>query len=77
MTDLKTLPHQQIDRLEDQQDIQDLLLTVSAFVGQRTNVFNETPYLSSQLEAAFAAAQSARLTTHDTVASESKQWITR
>lgn len=77
MTDMKVLLHQQIDRLEDPQDIQDLLLTVSAFVGQRTNIFNETPQLLNQLKEAMTAAKTAPLTPHDTVANESKQWITR
>ncbi|WP_229364469.1 hypothetical protein [Fibrella aestuarina] len=77
MTDMKTLLHQQIDRLDDPHDIQDLLLTVSAFVGQRTNMFAETPALLNQLEEALVAAKTAHLTPHDTVANESKQWITR
>lgn len=77
MTDLKALLHQQIDRLDDQQDIQDLLLTVSAFIGQRTNVFSENPQLVTQLEEALATAKSMQLISHDAVANESKRWITR
>ncbi|AKD57285.1 hypothetical protein [Spirosoma radiotolerans] len=75
--DLKSILHEQIDRLEDPQDVQDLLLTVSEFVSQRTNIFTETPALLAQLEQALASVQSTKLTTHDQVASEAKQWITQ
>ena len=75
--DLKSILHQQIDRLQDPQDVQDLLLTVSEFISQRTNVFIETPELLTQLEQALSAAQIGRLTPHGVVADEAKQWITR
>jgi len=74
--ELKSILHEQIDRLEDPKDVQDLLLTVSEFVSQRTNIFAETPALLTQLEQALASAQSSNLTAHDQVAREAKQWIT-
>lgn len=75
--DLKSILHQQIDRLEDPKDVQDLLLTVSEFISQRTTVFTETPELLAQLEQALSSSQSGRLTLHDAVANEAKQWITQ
>ncbi|ADB42047.1 hypothetical protein [Spirosoma linguale] len=75
--DLKSILHQQIDRLEDPKDVQDLLLTVSEFISQRTTVFTETPELLAQLEQALSSAQTSHLTLHDQVATEAKQWITR
>ena len=75
--ELKSLLHQQIDRLDDQQDVQDLLLTVSEFVGQRTNVFTETPELQAQLAKTLATISTAQLTPHNDVAQQAKQWITR
>ena len=75
--DLKSILYQQIDRLQDPQDVQDLLLTVSEFVSQRTNVFTETPELLVQLEETLLSVNSGRLTAHNEVANEAKQWITR
>lgn len=75
--DLKSILHQQIDRLQDPQDVQDLLLTVSEFVSQRTNIFTETPELLAQLEAALSSVKTGRLTTHNEVAEEAKRWITQ
>ncbi len=75
--DLKSILHQQIDRLQDPQDVQDLLLTVSEFVSQRTNIFTETPELLAQLEAAPSSVKMGRLTTHNEVAEEAKRWITQ
>ena len=75
--DLKSILHQQIDRLENQQDVQDLLLTVSDFISQRTNSFTETPELLTQLRQALLSAQTSNLTLHDAVANEAKEWITR
>ena len=75
--DLKSILHEQIDRLEDPQDVQDLLLTVSEFVSQRTTIFFETPALLAQLEQGLASAQLPGLTSHNQVASEAKQWITQ
>lgn len=75
--DLKLILHQQIDRLQDPRDVQDLLLTVSEFIGQRTNVFTETPELLVQLEQALSLAQAGSFTPHNLVASEAKQWITK
>lgn len=75
--DLKSILHQQIDSLQDAQDIQDLLLTVSEFISQRTNVFIETPALLTQLEQALSSAQANSLTPHEVVTKEAKQWITQ
>lgn len=75
--DLKSILHQQIDRLQNPEDIQDLLLTVSEFISYRTNIFTESPELLTQLEQAFSSAKANKLTPHDTVATEAKQWITR
>lgn len=73
--DLKSILHQHIDRLQDPQDVQDLLLTVSEFISQRTTIFIETPELLAQLEQALASAKSGRFTPHDAVVNEAKQWI--
>ncbi|CAN5192400.1 hypothetical protein BH09BAC4_BH09BAC4_13470 [soil metagenome] len=75
--DLKSILHQQIDRLDDPQDVQDLLLTVSEFISQRTTIFVETPELLAQLEQALSLAQTSSPTPHDVVANEAKQWITQ
>ncbi|WP_288425215.1 hypothetical protein [uncultured Spirosoma sp.] len=75
--ELKLLLHRQIDRLDDPQDVQDLLLTVSEFIGQRTNVFTETPELQTQLAKTLATISTAQLTPHNDVAKQAKQWITR
>ncbi len=75
--DLKSILHQQIDSLQNPQDVQDLLLTVSDFISQRTNRFTETPELLTQLKQALSSAQTSYLTPHDAVANEAKAWITR
>ena len=75
--DLKSILHQQIDRLQNPEDIQDLLLTVSEFVSYRTNIFTESPDLLTQLEQALSSAKATNLTPHDTVAAEAKRWITQ
>jgi hypothetical protein len=77
IAELKSILHQQIDRLENPADVQDLLLTVSEFVSQRTDLFAETPALLAQLEKTLHAAQTGHLTTHEAVATEAKQWITK
>lgn len=75
--DLKSILHQQIDQLQNPEDVQDLLLTVSEFISLRTNVFIETPELLTQLEQALSSAKMSDLTPHNTVITESKQWITQ
>lgn len=72
-SDLKEILHQQIDHLQNPEDVQDLLLTVSEFISQRTNVFIETPELLTQLEQALSSAKTGTLTPHNTVIMESKQ----
>jgi hypothetical protein len=75
--ELKAILHQQIEQLDDPQDIQDLFLTVSEFVGQRTNGFVETPELLARLQQTLTTSQTGTLTSHNEVAQEAKQWITR
>lgn len=75
--DLKSILHQQIDSLQNPQDVQDLLLTVSDFISQRTNNFTETPELLTQLRQTLSSAQANFLTPHEAVANEAKKWITR
>ena len=75
--ELKSILHEQINRLEDPKDVQDLLLTVSEFISQRTNIFAETPALLTQLKQALASVQLYSVTSHDQVAREAKQWITQ
>ena len=76
-TDLKEILHKQIDRLEDVEDVRDLLLTVNEFVGQRQVALPESPEFLDQLQAALQSAQSGRLTSHDDVINEAKTWLTR
>lgn len=76
-SDLKSILHQQIDRLQDPEDIQDLFLTVSEFVSQRIHSVEESPELLAHLEQSMRSAKDGQLTTHDTVVKEAKQWITR
>ena len=75
ITELKSILHQQIDSLQNPHDVQDLLLTVSEFVSQRTDVFRENADLLAQLDQALKTAQTGTLTPHDAVAAEAKQWI--
>lgn len=75
--ELKFILHQQIDRLDDPQDVQDLLLTVSEFIGQRVTIPVESPELCMQLEKTLATISSGRLTPHTDIAQQAKQWITR
>ncbi len=77
IADLKSILHQQIDHLQNPEDVQDLLLTVSEFISLRTNVFIETPELLTQLEGVLSSAKTGTLTPHNTVITESKQWITQ
>lgn len=75
--DLKSILHQQIAHLQNPEDVQDLLLTVSEFISQRTNLFAETPELLTQLEQVLSSIKMGTLTPHNTVITESKQWITQ
>ena len=77
VTDLKSLLHDQIDRLQREEDLQDLLLTVSEFVSYRGDVPEESPELMAQLRSALAAATAGRVTPHSEVINEAKQWLTR
>ena len=76
-TDLKEILHKQINRLEDIEDVQDLLLTVNEFVGQRQLPKPESPALLAQLQEALRGAQAGQFTTHDDVSREAKTWLTR
>ncbi|MCY7359461.1 MAG: hypothetical protein LH609_18800 [Rudanella sp.] len=75
--ELKSILHQQIDRLQNPQDVQDLLLTVSEFVSQRTDIFIESPELITQLNRALQTVNTGQLTPHSVVVAEAKQWITQ
>lgn len=75
-TELKELLHQQIDRLNDPADLQDLAQTVSEFVGLRTLPELETPELLEELQRALTSAEQGRVTSHADVILESKRWIT-
>ena len=77
ITELKFILHQQIDYLQNPRDVEDLLLTVSEFVSQRTDVFRENDELLTQLNHALKTIQTSTLTPHNVVATEAKQWITR
>ena len=76
-TDLKSLLHDQIDRLQREEDLQDLLLTVSEFVRYRGDVTGESPELMAQLRSALSAVTEGRVTPHGEVIKEAKQWITQ
>lgn len=76
-TELKTILHQQIDRLDDPEALQDLALTVSEFVAYRTPKMGESPELLAQLRQALQEAASGRGTPHHEVVRQSKQWITK
>lgn len=75
-TELKTILHQQIDRLDDPEALQDLALTVSEFVAYRVLEADESPELLAQLRQALQDAESGRVTPHHEVVRQSKQWIT-
>ncbi len=75
--ELKSILHQHIDRLNDPEDVQDLLLTVTEFISQRTNLFVETPELLAQLEQSSGTAKAGNTTSHDEIIREAKQWITK
>ncbi|WP_019988397.1 hypothetical protein [Rudanella lutea] len=76
-TDLKTLLHNQIDLVEKEEDLQDLLLTVSEFIQFRVQNQQESPELLAHLKQALTAVTNGHSTPHDQVITESKQWITR
>ena len=76
-TDIKSLLHGQIDRLQREDDLQDLLLTVSEFISHRASLPDESPELITQLQNALSSAASGHATAHSEVVKEAKQWITR
>jgi predicted transcriptional regulator len=76
-TDLKALLHEQIDRLDDPDDLQDLALTMSEFVNHRIPPAGESQALIAQLRQALAHAESGLVTPHAEVVLQSKQWITK
>ena len=75
-TELKEILHKQIDSLQDIEDVQDLLLTVNEFVGQRQLPRPESPQLLAQLREALRVAQTGQLTPHEEVNREAKTWLT-
>lgn len=74
-TDLKEILHRQIDSLQDVEDVQDLLLTVNEFVGQRRLPQPESPELIAHLQEALRLAQAGQFTTHEQVSQEAKTWL--
>ncbi len=76
-TDLKEILHKQIDSLQNVEDVQDLLLTVNEFVGQRQLPRPESPELLMQLQEALRLAQTGPVTSHDDVNKEAKTWLIR
>lgn len=76
-TDLKSLLHEQIDRLQREEDLQDLLLTVHEFVSYRGDIPHESPELIAQLHGALLAVKAGGVTPHSEVTMEAKQWLTR
>lgn len=76
-TDLKEILHKQIDSLQNVEDVQDLLLTVNEFVGQRQLPKPESPELIAQLRKALQQAQAGQVTPHDEVNREANLWLIR
>jgi hypothetical protein len=75
--DLKNILHKQIDLVEKEDDLQDLLMTVSEFVQFRVQDQLESPELIAQLNRALASIKKGQTTSHNQIIIESKQWITR
>ena len=76
-TDLKSILFKQIDRIEKEEDLQDLLLTVAEFVNYRANPEPESTELLVQLQRALTSVEAGHVTPHDQVIKESKQWLIR
>ena len=76
-TDLKSILFNQIERIEKEEDLQDLLLTVAEFVNHRADPETESPECLSQLRSALVSAEAGHTTSHNQVVKESKQWLTR
>ncbi len=78
VNDLKELLHKQIDLLQDPEDVQDLFLTVSDFVGQRKLWDKESPEFLAKLRRIAESVQTGSATTPNAqVMLEAKQWITK
>ncbi len=76
--ELKEILHKQIDHLRNQEDIEDLFLTVSDFLGQRQLWEEETPELSEQLERTLKSVRAGAATIPNRqIAKEAKLWITK
>jgi hypothetical protein len=76
-TDLKSILFKQIERIDKEEDLHDLLLTVTEFVNYRANPEPESAKLLSQLQRALTSVEMGHLTPHDQVVKESKQWLIR
>lgn len=76
-TDIKSILFKQIERVEKEEDLQDLLLTVTEFVNHRTDPQPESSELLAQLQRALMSVEAGHVTPHDQVIKESKLWITR
>ncbi len=76
--DLKDLLHKQIELLEDPEDIQDLFLTVSDFLGYRQLWDEETPEFMDQLRRTLESVRVGSATIPNSqIMREAKEWITR
>ena len=76
-TELKDILHKQIDSLQDPEDIQDLFLTVSEFIGQRNLYERETTEFIQKLQHTLNSTKSGSFTSHENVVKEAKQWLTK
>jgi hypothetical protein len=74
-TELKEILHKQIDSLQNVEDVQDLLLTVNEFVGQRQLPRPESPEMLAQLQEALRLAQMGHVTPHEEVNRQAKAWL--
>lgn len=76
--DLKDLLHKQIELLEDPEDVQDLFLTVSDFLGHRQLWDEETPEFLEKLRHTAESVRAGSATIPNAqIMREAKEWITR
>ena len=73
VTDPKEILHKQIDRLQNVEDVQELILTVNEFIGQRQLPQPESPELIAQLREALRPSQTGHVTPHEEVNREAKR----
>ncbi len=76
--ELKEILHKQIDHLRNEEDIEDLFLTVNDFLGQRKLWEEETAEFNEQLERTLKSVRAGASTMpHRQIIQEAKQWITK